>query len=123
MSLIYKQETFKIIGLCMEIHNNLGPGFSEIVYKDALMHEFEINKIDFCREKEYSVKYKEKILDHKFYADFLVNNKIILEIKSVKKLDEIHSSQAINYLKVSNNRIALLVNFGEESLVHKRFIL
>lgn len=107
----------------MEIHNSLGPGFSEIVYKDALMYELEMSNIDFCREKEYVVKYKETFLPHRFYADFLVNDKIILEIKSVKKLDDIHSAQTINYLKVSNNRIALLVNFGEESLAYKRFIL
>ena len=70
--LIYKEESYKIIGICFEVHNNLGPGFLEIVYKDALEYEFKRAGIPFEREKEYEVNYKDIILPHKFYADFVV---------------------------------------------------
>ena len=76
-----QKETYKIIGIGMEVHRVLGKGFSEIVYKDAL--EYELNKkgISFEREKEYLIRYKEKILPHKFYADFVIENQVILEVK------------------------------------------
>jgi GxxExxY protein len=120
--LLYKDESFKIIGLCMDIHNNLGAGFMEIVYKDAL--EYELNKanIPFQREKEYSVNYKGIILPHKFYADFVVFNKIILEIKAVSRIEEDFVAQALNYLSISKNRLALIVNFGELKLEYKRIV-
>ncbi len=86
MNFPQQNETYKIIGLCMEVHNNLGKGFSEIVYKDALEIEFKDAGIHYQREKEYSVNYKGIILPHKFYADFVVFGNIILEIKSVKIL-------------------------------------
>jgi GxxExxY protein len=120
---IYKDETFKIIGICMEVHNNLGAGFAEIVYKDALEYEFKKAGVFFEREKEYEVKYKDIILPHKFYADFVVFDKIILEVKGVKAIIPEFYAQYINYLKVSNNKIALLVNFGELRLVYERVIL
>ena len=73
MNFILKEETYEIIGLCMEVHNNLGAGFLEIVYKDALEYEFQSRNILYQREKEYCVNYKEVILPHKFYADFVVS--------------------------------------------------
>ncbi len=79
--LIYKEESYQIIGKCFEVHNNLGPGFLEIVYKDALEYEFRKANIPFEREKEYVVNYKTITLPHKFYADFVVFDNIILEIK------------------------------------------
>lgn len=121
--LIYKEESYRIIGTCMEVHNNLGAGFLEIVYKDALEYEFRRNKIQFEREKEYTVNYKNIILPHYFYADFVVMDNIILEIKAVQGIADEFIAQAINYLKVSNNRLALIVNFGELKLNHKRIIL
>jgi len=81
--LIYKEESYDIIGKCMEVHNNLGAGLLEIVYKDALELEFQRAGILYEREKEYVVNYKGVILPHKFYADFVVYDKIILEIKAV----------------------------------------
>ncbi|PDS22754.1 GxxExxY protein [Flavobacterium branchiophilum] len=119
---IYQDETYKIIGICMEVHNNLGAGFSEIVYKDALEYEFKKANIPFQREKEYVVEYKDTILPHKFYADFVVFDKIILEVKGVSKITNEFYAQCINYLKVSNNKIAILVNFGELKLNYKRII-
>jgi len=119
----YKKESFEIIGLCMEVHNNLGAGFLEIVYKDALEYEFRKANIPFEREKKYEVNYKGVILPHKFYADFVLFDKIILEIKGVKSIPEEFIAQSINYLKVSNNNLALLVNFGELRLNYKRIVL
>lgn len=120
--LIYKEESYTIIGLCMEVHNQLGHGFSEIVYKDALEFEFSENGIVYEREKEYPVFYKGNLLKHKFYADFVVFDKIILEVKCVKSIADEHESQAINYLKVSDNRLALLVNFARGKMEYKRII-
>ena len=120
--IIYKEESYDIVGLCMEVHNELGHGFSEIVYKDALEFEFEENEIDYRRETEYPVNYKKKLLKHKFYADFVVDEKIILEIKCVKSITEEHISQAINYLKVSKNKLALIINFGRGKLEYKRIV-
>ena len=121
--LIYGEESFEIIGICMEVHNNLGPGFLEIVYKDALEYEFKKAGIEYQREKEYEVIYKDIILPHKFYADFVVFDKIILEVKAVNAISEKFIAQSINYLKVSDNKLALLVNFGELKLNYKRLVL
>ena len=122
-SLIYKEENYKIIGRCMEVHNNLGAGFLEIVYKDALEYEFRKEGISFEREKKYFVNYKDIILPHKFYADFVIFDKIILEIKAVSGIADEFVAQAINYLKVSDNQLALIVNFGELRLNSKRIVL
>lgn len=121
--LIYKEESYKIIGICMEVHNNLGAGFLEIVYKDALEYEFKKANITYEREKEYEVNYKGIILPHKFYADFVVMDKIILEVKAVQGITNEFVAQAINYLKVSGNRLALIANFGELKLNYKRIVL
>lgn len=118
----YKEdETYQIIGICMEVHRNLGPGLLEIVYKDALELEFKENNIPFEREKEFMIEYKGKILPHKFYADFVVNDDIILEIKAIKEFSNEHVAQILNYMKLSNSEIGLLVNFQNKSLQHKRY--
>ena len=123
VDLIYKDESFKIIGLCMEVHNNLGKGFLEIVYKDALEFEFNRKGIEFEREKKYVVRYKNVLLPHKFFADFVIYNKIILEVKGLSGIAEEHTAQTINYLKVSGCRLGLLVNFGQLSLQYKRLVM
>jgi GxxExxY protein len=120
---IYKEEAYQIVGICMEVHNNLGAGFLEIVYKDALEWEFKKAGIPFVREKEYPVNYKGTILPHRFYADFVVFDNIILEVKGVSRISDEHIAQCINYLKVSQNKLALLVNFGELRLNSKRIVL
>jgi GxxExxY protein len=120
--LIYKEECYKIIGICMDVHNNLGAGFLEIVYKDALEYELRKNDIQYKREKEYEVNYKGIILPHKFYADFVVYDKIILEIKAISGIAEEFIAQAINYLNVSQNKLALIINFGELKLNYKRIV-
>ena len=121
-NLILKEEAYKIVGVCMEVHNNLGHGFLEIVYKDALEYEFKKQGILYEREKEYKVNYKGIILPHKFYADFVVFDQIILEVKAVSKFNDVFIAQCINYLKVSQNHLSLLVNFGTERLEYKRIV-
>lgn len=121
--ILYKEESYHIIGKCFEVHNNLGPGFLEIVYKDALEYEFSLANIPYERERKYIVKYKNVVLPHKFYADFIVYDKIILEVKAVAGIPDEYIAQAINYLKVSGNKLALIVNFGELKLNSKRIVL
>ncbi len=120
--LIYPKESYDIIGICMEIHRLLGPGLLEIVYKDALEYEFRKKAVLYEREKEYMVRYKDVILPHRFYADFVVLDKIILEVKAVSNLQNESIARAINYLKISGNRLGLVVNFGSDELVYKRVV-
>lgn len=107
----------------MSIHKHLITRFLEFVYKAALMYEFREHHFDFEVEKRYSVRYKDIMLDHHFYADMVVFGKIILEVKSVRCLHEIHIAQTINHLKVSGLKVAILVNFGEVGLTYKRIVL
>ncbi len=120
--IIHKEESYKAVGICMEVYNNLGTGFLEVVYKDALEYELKNAGIKFEREKMYSVQYKEIILPHKFFADFVLFDKIILEVKAVNGIRDEFIAQAINYLKVSKNKLCLLVNFGETKLNYKRIV-
>jgi GxxExxY protein len=119
---LYKDENYLIVGLLYEVHKNLGKGFSEIVYKDALEFEFQQNNIPYKREQEFSVNYKNTTLKHKFYADFVVYDKIILELKTVDCFNASHYNQCLNYLKVSSYKLAILVNFNLISLEYKRII-
>ena len=119
---LYENESYKIIGVLYEVHKNLGKGFSEIVYKDALEYEFNKNNIPFEREKEYKVNYKDTVLKHKFYADFVVFDNIILEIKTVECFNASHYNQWLNYLKISGYKLAILANFNLISLEYKRII-
>ncbi|PKQ44291.1 GxxExxY protein [Confluentibacter flavum] len=119
---IFKKENYKIVGILFEVHKNLGKGFSEIVYKDALEYEFHKNNIPFEREKEFKVKYKDTFLKHKFYADFVVFNSIILKIKTVECFSASHYNQCFNYLKTSGYKLAILANFNLISLEYKRII-
>lgn len=121
--LILKEEAYKIIGVCLDVHNHLGAGFLEIVYKDALELEFKRAGIPYEREKEYVVNYKGAVLPHRFYADFVVYDQIILEVKGMVGINDAFIAQALNYLKVSGNRLALIVNFGEERLSSRRVVL
>ena len=121
--LIYKEESYRIIGVCMEIHKILGLGLKEVNYKDAMEMEFKESNIPYEREKKFVVKYKEKVLKSPYIADFLVFNEIILEIKSASVIIDAHIAQAISYLSVSGRKLALVINFGEKSLAWKRIIL
>jgi GxxExxY protein len=122
-NLLYKEESYNILGVLFEVHNNLGGGFLEVVYSDAIEYEMKLRDIPFEREKQFKVHYKDTILKHQFYADFVVYNKIILEIKSNTHTHDAHIAQCINYLKISGKKLAILVNFEADKLIHQRIIL
>jgi len=124
MSELYlKEESYKIIGICMEVHKILGKGHSEKVYGDALEYEFQRNQIPYNRELKYNIAYKDIILSSYYFADFVIFNEIILELKAIATLSSSEIKQTLNYLAASKNKLGLLVNFGEDSLKYKRIIL
>ena len=121
--LYFKEQAYQLVGICMEVHRILGHGFLEIVYKDAIEYEFCKKQIEYSREKEYLIHYKDSILTHRFYADFVVFENIILEIKAAENgLCDEFISRVINYLKASGCKVGLLVNFGRSKLEYKRLV-
>lgn len=120
--LLFKDECFTVIGLSMKVHNNLGKGFKEVVYKDALEIEFKNNNIPFEREKPFKISYEGTILPHSFIADFLIYDSIILEIKASSFFHPDNFKQTINYLKASKIKLGILINFGESKLNFKRIV-
>ncbi|MNK60974.1 hypothetical protein D3C87_801250 [compost metagenome] len=124
MSDLYlKEESYKIIGICMEVHKILGKGHSEKVYGDALEYEFQKNNIPYNRELRYNIAYKDIVLPSYYFADFVIFDEIILELKAITSLTTSEIRQTLNYLAASKNKLGLLVNFGEDSLKYKRIIL
>jgi GxxExxY protein len=115
----YSEETSQIIACAMEVHKLLGNGFQEVIYQRALSIEMHLQRIEHTREKEMDIYYKgEKIGTRR--VDFLVNDKISVEIKTVIQLEDVHLAQAINYLEAYNLEVGLLINFGSKSLDFKR---
>jgi GxxExxY protein len=121
-SLIYKEEVFRIIGACMEVHNKLGQGFLEPVYQEALEYEFGLQGIPFAAQYPITITYKDKVLEKKYLADFIAFNRIIVEIKALTSFDSSHIAQVLNYLKATKFSLGLLVNFGSKSLEWKRIV-
>ncbi len=119
---LYRDESYLIIGCCMEVHKQLGCGFKEAVYQEALEMELINKGIFFEREKRLKIYYKGTLLRKKYYSDFICFDKIIVELKAVKEFTDIHKAQLFNYLKASEHRLGLLINFGSTSLQYKRFI-
>jgi GxxExxY protein len=113
--------TGDIIGASMEVHKQLGSGFLESVYEEALAVEFELRGIKFKRQSELPVFYKNRKIKQ-FVCDFLVEDQVIVELKAIKQLGEIEKLQVINYLKASKYEVGLLFNFGEKSLEWKRLL-
>jgi GxxExxY protein len=122
VDILFKEESYKIIGACFEVHNILGHGFKEAVYKDAL--EFELSKLNipFVKEKPYTITYKEQKLKHYFIADFVVYDTIILEIKTGGYIGDPYIKQTLNYLKASGLRLGMVINFGAPKLEYQRVI-
>ncbi|MEI6055185.1 MAG: GxxExxY protein, partial [Lentisphaerota bacterium] len=118
-----KEESFEIIGACMNVHKELGFGFFEEVYQQALEHEFKLNYIHYEREIHLRIKYRDIYLDKQYIADFICYDKIIVELKAVSSLTGEHYAQVINYLKATGYKLGLLVNFGTKSLEYKRLVL
>ncbi len=119
-NLLFKEESYQIIGAAMEVHRELGCGFVEPIYQEALEKEFILRKIPYEREKELTVNYKGDLLTKTFRADFICYNKIILELKAVKEFSDEHYAQIYNYLRASRMDLGLLINFGTASIEFQR---
>ena len=115
----YKEITEKIIGSAMKVHSTLGNGFQEVIYQRALAIEMEFNGLKFKREKEMEIHYREQRIGTR-RVDFFVEELIMVEIKAITKLEDVHLAQALNYLEAYNMEIGLLINFGARSLEYKR---
>lgn len=122
MDLIYKEESYRIIGACMKVHQELGHGFLEPVYQEGVTIQFKQDGITYEREKELLIYFKGIELEKKYVADFIVFGKIILELKALSKLTPDHEAQVLNYLKATKFRLGLLVNFGQPKLAYKRLV-
>ena len=120
--LIYKEEAYEIIGAAMAVHRELGPGFLEAVYQEALEIEFQLRGIPYEREKLLNVEYKGHTLTKHYNADFICYNKIIVETKAICELTSKDESQLLNYLKATGFKLGILINFGEERLRYKRMV-
>ncbi len=119
--LLYKELTFAVIGAAMEVHTILGPGFLEAVYQTALERELTLRGIPCEKQVKLPVRYKD-ILIGEYVADFIIDGKLIVEIKAVSNFNSQHQAQAMHYLAAAGCRLALLLNFGTGSLEHRRVI-
>ncbi|SOD92440.1 GxxExxY protein [Spirosoma fluviale] len=117
----YGDLTHRIIGCSMEVHRVLGNGFQEVIYQRALAYELEQQTIGFAREVDMPIFYKSMLMGTR-RADFLIEEKVMVELKAIIKLEEVHLAQAINYLEAYNLEIGLLINFGASSLEFKRVL-
>lgn len=120
--LLYSDLTREIIGAAMEVHSTLGPGFLESVYEEALAIEFDLRKVRYERQRGIDVFYK-GLLAKQFVCDFLVGEKVLVELKSLKAITGVEESQILNYLRATGLEVGLLINFGEQSLKYKRLVL
>ncbi len=120
-TLLYEETSYAIVGAALEVHRALGPGFLELVYEKALAHELVLRKIPFERQFPLRVKYKDADVG-KYRVDFIVDQKIVLEIKGISALSPAHTSQAYHYLAATGLRLAILLNFGAKSLQVRRVI-
>src|SRR3989338_8607071 len=117
--ILFKELSYAIVGAAMEVHNQLGPAFLEAVYQKALAYEFALRGIPFEEQKSLPVYYKGQLIGE-YKADFVVDGKIIIEIKSVSTPAKAHEAQALHYLAATGLQLALILNFGTPSLQHQR---
>jgi len=120
--IILKEESYNIIGACMRVHAKLGSGFLEAVYQEALERELTKNNLPYSRQHKLALYYDGEKLKKYYVADFLLYNSIILEIKAIDYLSLKINDQLRNYLKATNSRLGLLVNFGKSSLEYRRLL-
>ena len=120
--LVLEEETYQILGACIQVHKQLGRGFSESIYREALAKALSNSEIPFEQDKKLPVFYKGHPLSQHVVADFVCFDKIILEIKALERLHEDLKQQVLQFLKVTNLDISYIINFGEKSLTWKRYI-
>lgn len=118
--ILYREESYNIIGAAMEVHNIVGCGFTEPLYQEALERELQLRNIPYVREKTFRVVYKDRELAKEFRADFVCYGGIIVELKAVSDFIDEHFAQVYNYLKASGLQLGLLINFGKTSLKYER---
>lgn len=118
--ILYREESYNIIGAAMEVHNIVGCGFTEPLYQEALERELQLRNIPYVREKTFRVVYKDRELAKEFRADFVCYGGIIVELKAVSDFTDEHFVQVYNYLKASGLQLGLLINFGKTSLKYER---
>ncbi len=122
--ILFKDESYKILGAAFKVYNTLGSGFLEAVYQEALEIEFQRQSIPFAREKELKIQYDGVELKQTYKADFVCYGKIIVELKAVSSLDDAHRSQVYNYLHATGFQLGLLLNFGcSDELEKERIVL
>jgi GxxExxY protein len=117
--MLYQNEVYAILGAAMEVQNELGGGFLEMVYHEALNIEFNLRKIPFETEKLITVSYKGHLLEKNYRADLVCYDNIVVELKSVEKIKSEHVAQLLNYLKATNLPMGILINFGEKPIQYK----
>jgi GxxExxY protein len=120
--IVFKEESYKIIGSCLAVFNKLGSGFLESVYQEALEIQFKQDKIPFAKEKRLHIKFDDVQLDKFFKADYVCFGSIIVELKATPFIHKNDTAQVLNYLRATGLRLGLLVNFGEKSLTYKRIL-
>ena len=122
--IIHKEESYKIVGAAFKVYNNLGHGFLEAVYQEALEIELQRQGIPYEREKVLKIQYDGVELKQTYKADFVCFGKIIVELKAVSALDDAHRSQVYNYLHATGHQLGLLLNFGcPDKLEHERIVI
>lgn len=123
MEIVYREESYSILGAYFEVYKDKGCGFLESVYQECLAIEFELQQIPFVAQHPLTLSYKDRPLSQKYLPDFICFDKIILGIKAVTQLDDIHRAQVHNYLKATGYKLGLLINFGHHPLVeHERIV-
>lgn len=121
--IIYKDESYQIVGACLEVYKILGNGFLEPLYQEALAFELKARNMEFTEQPNLEIRYKDNVLKHEYNPDFVCFGKIVLEIKAVSKLTDEHRAQLHNYLKATGFRLGILINFGHYPLIEKERIV
>lgn len=119
--LLYPEESYKIVGSAFDVYNQIGPGHLEKYYQKALAESFSKNSIQFVEQASFPIKYNDKMIGRKFF-DFLVDNKIVVEIKKGTKFSKANIDQVLEYLRMQDLRLAILISFGSEGVMFKRII-
>ncbi len=121
--IVFREESFRLVGACFEVYNNLGCGFLEPVYQESLVLELRDQAIPFLDQQALQLRYKTFLLETSYKSDFVCYGKIILEIKAVSRLTDEHRAQVHNYLKATGYKLGILVNFGQyPSLIYERIV-
>lgn len=120
--IVFKEESYRIVGSCLSVFNKLGSGFLESVYQEALEKQFKQDNIPFEKEKRLHIKFDDIQLDKFFKADYICFNSIIVELKATPFIHNNDLAQVLNYLRATDMRLGILVNFGEKSLNYKRIL-